>query len=243
MVEINAQTLGDLPQNIAAAFQVVDGKVMLDTSLLKTKADVDAVLEGKRKEVNDHNSTKAVLEKWKALGYDTPDAVADLIADLQNRSGNSSELTEKLAALQREKRDILKERDGFKAELDGIKPLFEEQKRTLTSNKINELILEETAKLKGVDAAKLNLMLKRDVATGIIGLDESGEALAIKTGGEFAKYAMEQAELFGFKLANTPGGSNPGNDKLPRNIPNPPQSNFSAEIDFLGDELRASLDN
>lgn len=243
MVEINAQTLGDLPQNIAAAFQVVDGKVMLDETLLKTKADVDAVLEGKRKEVNDHNSTKAVLEKWKALGYDTPDAVADLIADLQNRSGNSSELTEKLAALQREKRDILKERDGYKAELDGIKPIFEEQKKAITTNKINELIVGEVSKLKGIDAERLNLTLKRDVALGLIGLDESGEALTVKTGTDFAKYAMEQADLFGFKLANNPGGSNPGNDKLPRNIPNPPQNNFPGEIDFLGDELRERLSN
>lgn len=236
MIEVAVQSLGDLPQNVAAICQEVNGKVMLDETLLKTKADVDAVLEAKRKEVNDHNTTKAGLEKWLKLG-NSPDEVADMIADLESRTGNSSELTKKLAELQREKRDILRERDNYKNELDGIKPLFEQQKKQITEKTIHERIEEETAKLKGVDVSKLNRSLKRDVALGLISIDEAGENLIIKTGGEFSKYAMEQAQDFGFLLSNTPGDSNPGNDKLPRSLP----QNKTAPLPGREDLLPASI--
>lgn len=241
MVEIAVQSLGDLPQNLAAACREVEGKVMLDETLLKTQADLDAVLEAKRKEVNDHNATKAGLDKWRKLGYDSPEEIADLIADLKNRSGNSSDLTEKLAALQREKRDIIKERDAFKSELEGIKPLFEQQKKAITDAKIQELMEAETAKLKGVDVPKLNRSLKRDVALGLISLDESGEALIVKTGGEFAKYAMEQAQDFGFLLHNIPGGSNPGADNLPRSLPAQQGKQLPGQVSYLDAELEQQL--
>lgn len=241
MIEIAVQSLGDLPQNLAGICQEVNGKVMLDETLLKTKTDVDAVLEAKRKEVNDHNTTKAVLEKWLKLGS-TPEDVSDKIADLESRSGNSSELTEKLAALQREKRDIIRERDTYKGELDGIKPLFEQQKKAITEAKINELIESETLKLKGVDASKLNRSLRRDAALGLIFLDESGENLVVKTGGEFAKYALEQAQDFGFYLPNTPGDSQPGNDKLPRSLPqNKNAPSLPGTISYLDDDLEELL--
>lgn len=242
MVEIAVQTLGDLPQNLAGICKEVDGKVMLDETLLKTQADVDAVLESKRKEVNDHNATKAGLEKWRKLGA-SPEEVLDKISDLEGRAGNGSELSEKLAALQKEKRELIRERDGFKNELDTIKPVYEEQQKTIAEARTHALIEAETAKLKGVDTSKLNRSLKRDAALGLISLDESGENLVVKTGGEFGKYAMEQAQDFGFLLASQSGGSNPGPDKLPRNIPNPPKNNFPGEIDFLGDELREQLSN
>ena len=242
MIEIAVQSLGDLPQNLAGICQEVNGKVMLDETLLKTKTDVDAVLEAKRKEVNDHSATKAVLEKWLKLGA-TPEAVSDMIADLESRSGSTSELTEKLAALQREKRDILRERDAYKGELDGIKPLFEQQKKEITEKKIYDLIEAETAKLKGIDTAKLNRSLKRDVLLGLISLDESGENLIVKAGGEFAKYANEQAQDFGFYLHNTPGDSNPGNDKLPRSLPqNKNATALPGSVSYLDDDLEKLLE-
>lgn len=241
MIEIAVQSLGDLPQNLASICKEVDGKVMLDETLLKSQADVDAVLESKRKEVNDHNATKAVLDKWRKLGT-SPEEVFDKLSDLESRSASGNDLTEKLAALQREKRDIIRERDTFKSELEGIKPLFEQQKKTITEAKINSLIETETARLKGVDASKLNRSLKRDAALGLISLDESGEALVVKTGGEFAKYAMEQAQDFGFLLPNTPGGSEPGPDKFPRNLPAQQKPVLPGQENYLDEDVAAALD-
>lgn len=243
MMRLMAKSLDEVPENLRGCCKVENETVSLDETLLRTKADLDAVSEAKRKEVNDHNATKAGLAAWRKLG-ESPEAVLEKLSDLESRAGNGSDLTEKLAAVQREKRQIENERNTLKTELDGIKPQFEKQQKQLHEAKIAEVLEKSVAVLKGVDAVRLTRSLKKDIALGLIDLDESGEGLVVKTGERFEDYAMGQANDYDFKLRNTPGGSNPGVPKIPANLQSSPKPQLPGSGEgFLDDEVAAQLDS
>lgn len=204
MIKLAATSLDDVKPEIRAYCKETEDGIVLDTSSFKTQADVDAVLESKRKEVNDHSATKQKLAAWLKLG-ESPDKVQQKIIDLESRSGSDTELSEKVAGLLRDKRKLTEDLSIVRTELDAIKPEYEKQKKTLLERKTYDVLESCVQKIKGVDTAKLNQTLKKDVLLGIISLDESGEGLSVKTGETFEKYAAAQADIFDFRLRNNPG--------------------------------------
>ncbi len=239
MIGLTVKSLDEVPESLRALCVDSDGVISLDESLLRTKSDVDALTEAKRKEVSDHNATKASLAAWRKLG-DSPDAVAEKLADLEARAGSGNENTEKLANLQREHRKITQERDAMKSELDGIKPQFEAQQKQIRETRTSEVLKKLTGALKGVDAERLCKILQKDIALGFISLDESEEGLTVKTGETFESYAMQQADVFNMKLKNTPGASSPGVDKS--QAKNNWNNLFPGDGGILDDEMAGILD-
>ena len=242
MIKLAAKSLDELPEAIRGICKVEDGAISLDETVLRTKADVDALTEAKRKEVNDHNADKAVLAAWRKLG-ETPESVLEKLNNLESRAGNDTELTEKLAAAQREKRQTDTKFNDLKRLYDDMEPKFSAMKKQIHQTKTFEVLEKSVSPLakKGVDVSRLMRILKKDVALGILDLDESEEAIAVKTGENFEEYAMTVADDFKTFVPNTPGGSNPGADKIPRNIPN--QKNIPGENEgFLDPEIAKMLD-
>lgn len=239
MIKLAYTSLDEVPEAVRGLCSAEGNVVSLDETKLKTQADVDAVLEGKRKEASDHSATKAKLAQWLKLG-ESPEAVQAQLNDLQSRAGSSNEQTEKIAALQREKNRLTSEFDTLKADFAKIKPEYDQLKKQMHEAKVFEVLDNSVRKLNGVDAARLTRALRKDVALGLIDLDESGEGLAVKTGETFAAYAMAQANDFNFKAANTPGQSNPGIENMPVN--QKPFEQPRLDGNFLSDETKGLLD-
>lgn len=240
MIGLTVKSLDEVPECLRGICIEEGGVISLDETYLRTKSDLDAMSEAKRKEVNDHKATKAALAAWRTLG-DDPDAVAERISDLEARAGSGDSNTEKLANLLRENRKVIQERDALKTELDGIKPKFEAQEKLIRETRTSEVLKKLTGNLKGVDTERLCKVLAKDVALGFIQLDESEEGLTVKTGETFDAYAMSQAETFNMKLRNTPGGSNPGSDgsRTKNNF----NAGFPAVDGLLDDDLVGVLDS
>lgn len=217
MLKLAYASLDEVPEVVRGFCSAEGDVVSLDETKIKTQADVDAVLESKRKEAADHSATKAKLALWTKLG-ESPDAVKAQLDDLQSRAGSSNDQTERIAALQREKNRISGEYDKLKADFDKIKPEYDQMQKQIYENKVFEVLENSVKKLQGVDAGRLTRALRKDVALGMIGLDESQEGLTVKTGEKFADYAMSVANDFNFKATNTPGHSNPGTERIPNNI-------------------------
>ncbi len=231
MIKLAAKSLDELPEAIRGICKEENGAISLDETVIRTKADVDALTEAKRKEVND----KAVLAAWRKLG-ETPESVLEKLNNLESRAGNDTELTEKLAAAQREKRQTDTKFNDLKRLYDDMEPKFSAMKKQIHQTKTFEVLEKSVSPLakKGVDVSRLMRILKKDVALGILDLDESEEAIAVKTGENFEEYAMTVADDFKTFVPNTPGGSNPGADKIPRNIPN--QKNIPGEYYVFPDD-------
>ena len=242
MIKLAAKSLDELPEAIRGICKEENGAISLDETVIRTKADVDALTEAKRKEVNAHNADKAVLAAWRKLG-ETPESVLEKLNSLESRAGNDTELTEKLAAAQREKRQTDTKFNDLKRLYDDMEPKFSAMNKQIHHTKTFDVLEDSLAPLakKGVDLGRLMRILKKDVALGILDLDESEEAIVVKTGENFADYAMAVADDFKTFVPNTPGGSNPGADKIPRNIPN--QKNVPGENEgFLDPEIAKILD-
>lgn len=201
------KSLNDLPENIRELFVEEDGVISLDETRVRTETDVANVKRDKDKERDLANAAKAELSKFKAIGK-TSEEIAEKIADLESRSGNSSEQTEKLVTLQRELRKVKSEHDAIKTELDTIRPDYERIQTENRQRKTAETLGDFVKTLKGVDAERLTRYLKKDIMLGMIGLDETGEVLVCKDGSKLEDYAMDVAKDFGFIRVNTPGKSN-----------------------------------
>lgn len=211
MIELGkVKSLNDLPEGIRCLFTEDEGKVSLDETRVRTDLDVANVKRDKDKERDLGNAAKAELAKYKAFG--TPDEIADKIADLESRSGNSNEQTEKLANLQRDYRKLQGDFNSTKKELETIKPEYERIKTENRQRKTGDCLAEFVRGLKNVDNERLTRALKKDIMLGLIALDESGEGLVCKDGSKLEDYAMQTAKDFGFVLTNTPGKSNPGSN-------------------------------
>jgi hypothetical protein len=237
LMKLNGYTsLDDVPEIVRGICTVgEDGVVSLDETKIKTQQDIDKVLEAKRKESADHNATKAQLALWQKLG-ENPDAVSVKIADLESRAGDSSGQTTRIAELLREKSKLSGEYESLKAEHEKIKPEYEKILQKLQIAKTHELMEREVGKLQGVDAKRLLQSLKKDVSLKMITVDESGEGLIVSTGESFAEYAKGQADIFNFKVSNTPGASNPGSDSAGK-------SPSMGANSFVDDETAALLDS
>lgn len=241
MVGLTAKSLDELPESVRGICKEENGRILLDESLIRFQKDIDALTEAKRKEVNDHNQTKAAVAAWKKLGA-SPEEVQAMIDDLQNRSGDGSDLTEKIANLQREKRQVEQERNALKTELDGIKPKYEAQQKQIRETKTFDVLTAAVESMKGVDKPRMIRSLKREVALGLISLDESEEGLVCKTGETFDAYAKAHADDYNFWLRNVPGGSHGGaNDSGSRNIPENNKDPFAGG-GLLDDDVAAVLD-
>lgn len=243
MVGLTAKSLDELPESVRGICKEENGRILLDETAIRFQKDIDALTEAKRKEVNDHNATKAAIAAWKKLGA-SPEEVQAMIDDLQNRSGDGSDLTEKIANLQREKRQVEQERNSLKTELDGIKPKYEAQQKQIRETKTFDVLTAAVESLKGVDKTRLVRALKKDIALGLISLDESEEGLVCKTGETFEAYAKAQADDYNFWLRNTPGGSHGGaNDSGSRNIPENNNRDPFSSGGLLDDDVAAQLDS
>ena len=238
-MKLNGYTsLDDVPEIVRGICSVgEDGVVSLDETKVKTQQDIDNVLEAKRKESADHSATKSQLALWQKLG-ENPDAVSVKLAELESRAGDSSSQTNRIAELLREKSKLSGEYEALKAEHEKIKPEYEAMTKKIRVAKIHELLEKEIAKLPGVDATRLICSLKKDVSLNMIGLDESGEGLVVQTGVSLAEYAKEQAELFNFKVSNTPGNSDPRNERNAKVVPQ-----FPGRVSLIEDDLAAQLDS
>lgn len=243
MIELSAvKSLNDLPENIRGLFTEKDGAVSLDETRVKTDVDIANMKKSKDKEVSDHNAAKAELAKFKAVGK-TPEEIESRIADLESRSGNSTEQTEKIASLQRDLRKAQTDNSALKGELDTIKPDYENIKAENRQRKTGDALSEFVKTLKNVDNDRLTRSLKKDIMLGLIELDESGEGLVCKDGSKLEDYAMDTAKDFGFLLSSTPGRSNPGSDHIPPAAKR--NSDFKlnpASEDIFDDDVVAKLD-
>ncbi len=238
MIDLSkVKSLSDLPENVRSIFIEADGVVSLDEAKLQTEADVANVKKAKDKEVAEHNATKAELAKFKSLNL-TADEITSKIEDLESRSGNGSELTERLANLQRDHAKLKTESAGYKKELDEIKPEYENYRKELHQRKTGDALSEFVKTLKGVDAERLSRALKKDIMLGLIDLDESGENLICKDGGKLEDYAMDTAKDYGFIRDTTPGGSNPGARRIPQTAKQRTAA-FTGEEDYLDDDALA----
>ena len=214
MIELGkVKSLNDLPECIRGLFTDENGVISLDESRVRTDVDVANVKRDKDKERDLGNAAKAELAKFKALG-NTPEEITEKIADLESRSGNSTEQTEKIAALQRDLRKAKSDFDTLKGELDTIKPDYEKIKTENRQRKTGDALTNFVRTLKNVDAERLSRALKKDIMLGLIDLDESGEGLVCKDGTKLEEYAMDTARDFGFILTNTPGESRSGSERI-----------------------------
>ena len=205
-------SLDDVPEVVRGICSVgEDGVVSLDETKIKTQQDIDNVLEAKRKESADHSKTKEALAVWQKIG-ENPEAVLVRIAELESRAGSSTAQTDRIAELLREKSKLSGDYEALKAEHAKIKPEYDKILQKLQVTKTHEIMEREIKKLQGVDANRLLQSLKKDVSLKMITIDESGEGLVVSTGESFAEYAKGQADIFNFKISNTPGASNPGGD-------------------------------
>jgi len=239
MIKLAYASLDEVPEAVRGFCTVEGNVVSLDETKIKTQADVDAVLEGKRKEAADHSATKAKLAQWTKLG-DSPEAVQAQLNDLQSRAGNANDQTERIAALQRDKNRISSDYDTLKADFDKIKPEYDQMKKQIHESKVFDVLEKSVNKLQGIDAVRLTRALRKDVALGLIDLDESGEGLVVKTGEKFSDYAMSVANDFNFKAPNTPGRSNPGIERIPTSVK--PNDKEAPDSGFLDDEEKNLLD-
>lgn len=214
MIELSAvKSLNDLPENIRGLFSEKDGALSLDETRVRTDVDVANMKRDKDKERDLGNAAKAELAKFKELGS-TPEEITAKIAELESRSGNSSEQTEKIANLQRELRKSQTDYNTLKSELDTIKPDYEKIKTENHQRKTGEALADFVKTLKNVDADRLTRALKKDIMLGLIELDESGEGLVCKDGSKLEDYAMNTAKDFGFITPNTPGKSGNGTGNI-----------------------------
>lgn len=214
MIDLSAvKSLDDLPENIRDLFTLENGVLSLDETRTKTDVDVANVKRDKDKERNLGNGYKAELAKFRELG-NTADEIAEKIADLESRSGNSTEQTEKIANLQRDLRKAQNDFNTLKTELETIKPDYEKIKTENRQRKTGETLSDFVKTLKNVDTDRLTRALKKDIMLGLIELDESGEGLVVKDGTKLEDYALNTAKDFGFITANTPGGSRDSNDNI-----------------------------
>lgn len=239
MIKLAYASLDEVPEAVRGLCAVEGNVVSLDETKIKTQADVDAVLESKRKEAADHSATKTKLAAWTKLG-ESPEAVKAQLDDLQSRAGTANDQTERIATLQREKNRISGEYDTLKAEFDRIKPEYDQMQKQIHEAKVFDVLDKSVNKLQGIDPVRLTRALRKDVALGLIDLDESGEGLVVKTGEKFSDYAMSVANDFNFKAPNTPGRSNPGIDRMPPGIK--PNDKESADGEFLDEEDKNLLD-
>ena len=122
MIELSSiKSLSDLPENIRSLFTELDNGLALDETRVRTDVDVANLKRDKDKERDLANAAKAELAKFKELG-NTPDEIANRIADAESRSGSSSEQTERIAALQRDLRKSQADYSTLKGKLDAIEP-------------------------------------------------------------------------------------------------------------------------
>lgn len=245
MIELGkVKSLNDLPESIRSLFTEEDGVISLDETRVRTDVDVANVKRDKDKERDLGNAAKAELAKWKALG-NSPEEITEKIADLESRSGNSSEQTEKIANLQRDLRKAKSDFDTLKGELDAIKPSYEQLKTENRQRKTGDALTNFVKTLKNVDAERLSRALKKDIMLGLIDLDESGEGLVCKDGTKLEEYAMATAQDFGFILTNTPGASRSGSehfsDKAKRNADGSVTGSLTTPEDVFDDEILAEL--
>ena len=168
MIELSAvKSLNDLPENIRGLFSEKDGALSLDETRVRTDVDVANMKRDKDKERDLGNAAKAELAKFKELGS-TPEEITAKIAELESRSGNSSEQTEKIANLQRELRKSQTDYNTLKSELDTIKPDYEKIKTENRQRKTGEALADFVKTLKNVDADRLTRALKKDIMLGLI---------------------------------------------------------------------------
>lgn len=246
MIELGkVKSLNDLPEHIRSLFTENEGVISLDETRVRTDVDVANVKRDKDKERDLGNAAKAELAKWKALG-NSPDEITEKIADLESRSGNSSEQTEKIANLQRDLRKAKSDFDTLKGELDTIKPAYEKIKTENRQRKTGDALAEFVKTLKNVDSDRLSRALKKDIMLGLIELDESGEGLVCKDGTKLEDYAMNTAKDFGFILTNTPGESRSGTEhpfsaNAKRNADNREAGGFNSPDDVFDEETLAQL--
>lgn len=200
MLTLKELTLDTVPDALKSLFSVDAEKgLQLDETKVRTLTDVENLKRDKDKERDAANAYKAELAKFKEIGT---------IEDIKTRlEAKDSEKDERLAQLQRDLRKSNSDRDTYKDELDKIKPDYENLKNDVRQRKTSDVLSEFVGKLKGVDAPRLTRALKKDIALGLIELDESGGGLRCKDGTDISQYAQDVAKDFGFTLNSTAGNS------------------------------------
>jgi len=200
MLKLKDLTLDAVPETLKSLFSVdAEGELQLDETKVKTLTDVENLKRDKDKERDAANQARAELAKFKEIGT---------VEDIKTRlEAKDSEKDERLAQLQRDLRKSNSDRDAYKEELDKIKPDYENLKTETRQRKTSDVLSEFVGKLKGVDAPRLTRALKKDIALGLIELDESGDGLKCKDGSDISQYAQDVAKDFGFLVDSTAGES------------------------------------
>lgn len=240
MLKMGYASLDDVPEKWRGFCSVENGVVTLDDDRLKTQEDVDNVVESKRKEVNDHNATKTKLALWQRLG-NSPDEVQERLDDLNSRAGNSTEQSEKLSTIQKERNKLFADNELMKQKLAEIEPEYNNMKSQIRTAKTEKVLKQEIAKIQGVDHDVLFAVLQKDVALGYLELDDSEEQILVKTGKPFTQYAASQVEIFKLKKENTPGKSHPGG-QIPNNYKDQRQRS-SIGAGYLSQDEKDKLDS
>lgn len=208
MINLSAvKSLNDIPESFRHLFSLDDGGTLsLDEGKLKTQQDIDNILEAKKKEVSDHNATKAELAKYRKLAGSAEELEARL-SELEASSGSASEQSEKLKKALLDFKAKEKEAATIKAKLDAMLPEYEQLKAAQTRARIASLVDEELKAHKEVDSERTRRVLLKDIATGYIGLDETGTVLQLKDGGKLGDYIDQTAKDFGFTVKSTAGAT------------------------------------
>jgi hypothetical protein len=213
-----------IPEAHQDLYTEVDGGKWRITEVagIKTQADVDAVLEGKRKEVNDHKETKTKLAAYRALG-DDPEAIRGdldkieeykLAAEGKFDEGQVNELVEKRIAAKmntletkfgREKKELEEKLGEATGELNVLKEA--QVARTIDDALMNGFSGFEQGKLReGVlsDVVKL--------ARGDFVLNEEGEPVTKDKGLPVSLYIADHFDNKAWAWEGSRGGGGKGGD-------------------------------
>lgn len=236
MLKLGYNSLDEVPENWRELCSVENGSVSLDDSKLKTAQDVQKALDARDHEKNDHKATREKLAPWLKLGK-TPEEVQNILDEYPSlKEGSHSN------------EDYLNEKKAHAAttrELESLKTQLSDAQKAVGELQNYKNAAIRAAKWKEIrerlgqkyDAEKLD-MLYEDIEDKLQ-LDEIGEFAQYK-GKSVEEYFSNRAELMGWTIKNTPGRSNPGIDKIPKNIGGghePPTGGG-----FLDDEEKALLD-
>lgn len=236
MITLSAvKSLDDIPETIRPLFAFENDTLTLDDSRIKTQKDIDNILEAKKKEVSDHNLTKAELAKYRRINA-SAEELEKRLQELEASSGTAGEQTERLKKALQDFKAKEREAAALSEELAKIRPEYEQMKVAQTKARIAQLVDEELKGHKEVDAERTRRVLMKDVATGFIGLDETGTVLALKDGAKLGDYIDQTAKDFGFVATSVPG-STFGNPNIDHRAPQMQRKQFSvSDESFLDDE-------
>lgn len=209
-ITLNEETkLAELIEALKPFAAEQDGELVLDTSALKTRTDVDNVLSAKGKVKEELREAKAKLAAFTEIFGDDPEEAREEAEALRNRGGTNSE---EVLELKKQLRALSKERDKFRADYEGQAARIAELDRRELSDRKNAKF--ENAILKGLDP-KYDRNKARTVWGDLCERvkfreDDPEEFADFEQGKSVADAIRERLDLYGAYVPAQGGRSNPG---------------------------------